>query len=156
MSTSRVYTVGQVLTAAQVNDLSQGVISKQATTSNVGPTSGTTELAIITAGSSVAGTNRRLRLSFHCRNVTGTVTGDIFILRIKEGATVLQEGHFFVASGGAAAGITAAFAAIVDSPSAGAHTYQATIQQVSGTGTATLSGTASAPILLVVEDVGTV
>lgn len=157
MSTSRVFTAGQVLTAAQMNDLPQGLLAIQRGTSDVGPTSGTTELDIITAPAvTPAGTNRRIKVSFHCRGLTGTVAGDIFILRIKEGPTVYQESHYNVpgTSGSSATAIASDFSVIIDSPPASSHTYRVSIQRLAGTGTAICTGSATGPLHLQVEDVG--
>ncbi len=155
-STSRVYTVGQVLTAAQMNDLPQGVLGKAALTAAVGPTSGTTELDVITAPAvTIAGTNRRIRIRFHSSQIAATVASDGYVTRIKEGATELAQGNFS-APGTGAQSIGVDIEAIVDSPTAGSHTYKATVQRLSGTGTATIGATATAPITFTVEDVGIV
>lgn len=156
MSTSRVYTVGQVLTAAQMNDLAQGGLGKTTLTSNVGPTSGTTELDVITAPAvTIAGTTRRLKITFSFRSINGSVANDIFSLRIKEGATILHESNWqtTLAVNGVGGGN---IVAIVDSPTAASHTYKATITRVSGTGTATIEQVAGAPIVILVEDIGQV
>src|SRR5260370_26224374 len=153
MSTSKVFTVGQVLTAALMNDLPQGSLGITRQTADIGPTVGTTELGVITAPAvTIAGSNRRIRISFHARGVDGTAVNDIYVLRIKEGATVLNESQY-VASTGATTGIASDFQAIVDSPSVCSHTYSVTITRTGGTGVGTVRGTAAAPQLLNVEDI---
>src|SRR5262249_381670 len=102
----------------------------------------------------IAGTTRRLRIAFHTKAVTGTVAGDAFTLRIKEGATVLQEENYLVP--GTSQQLAIDFEAIVDSPTAASHTYKVTIQPASGTGTATVGGRAAGPITITVQDVGQV
>lgn len=125
-------------------------------TSGVGPTSGTTELDVITAPAvTPAGTNRRLRITFHARAYTCTLATDLFVVKIKEGATVLAEAHYNPDDTGAVS-IGTDFTAWVSSPTAVAHTYKATIVRAIGTGTASVSATATAPITLAVEDVGNV
>lgn len=157
MSTSRVFTAGQVLTAAQMNDLPQGILGKVTATTDFGPASAATELDVITAPAvTIAGTTRRLRISFHARNMQSSVASDVFVIRIKEGATILQEAHFLSAVATAAESMATDFSAIVDSPSAASHTYKVTATRAIGTGNLTISGTASAPITLTVEDVGQV
>lgn len=125
-------------------------------TSSVGPTSGTTELDVITAPAVVpVGANRRLRLSFHARGLSCTVATDIFLLQIKEGATVLNQAHYNPANTGVASGASD-FSAWVSSPTTASHTYKVTIVRATGTGTASVSATATAPITFAVEDVGNV
>lgn len=154
-STSKDYTAAEVLTATLMDRHPQGVLGKATPiTSNVGPTSGTTELDIITAPAvTIAATSRRLKLSFMCRGYAATVAGDIFAISIKEGATVLG-GTVYTPPGTSVTGIGHHAFAIVDSPTVASHTYKVTIQRISGTGTATVSATATEPIQFIVEDVG--
>lgn len=149
MSNDRTYTVGQVLTAAQVNDFPQGLLGKTASSADVGPTSGTTELDIITAPAATLVAGRRIKLTFHTRAITASTVGDTFVFRLKEGATVFEE--FTHTAISTSYGIT--FSAWVDSPTAGSHTYKATVQRTAGTGTVSMSGTGS-PIVIAVEDIG--
>ena len=147
MSTSRVFTVGQVLTAAQMNDLPQGTLAGTSVTANVGPTSGTIELDVITASAvTIAGTGRRLKVSLAAQALSLSVPGDQFKIRLKEGATTLAEfdTDFQVGSPWVHVG-----------PTAASHTYKATIQRISGTGTATVLASGTAPITILVEDIGT-
>ncbi len=157
MSTSKVFTVGQVLTAALMNDLPQGSLGITRQTADIGPTVGTTELGVITAPPvTIAGSNRRIRISFHARGIDSTVAGDVHQLRIKEGATVLNDSYYVATTGSTTEAKASDFQAIVDSPSVGSHTYSVTIQRIAGTGVATVRGTATAPQLLNVEDIGAV
>jgi hypothetical protein len=157
VSTSRNFVSGNVLTAAQMDDLNQGIIAfATPITSNVGPTSSTTELDVITAPAAViAQTGRRIRITFYFRSFSGTVLNDTFSFRIKEGATTLSElsqqnNAVSVGQNGCTV------IAYVDSPTAASHTYKATIVRSTGTGTATIQAAATFPITLAVEDVGTV
>jgi len=154
-STPQDFTSGLVLTDTMMDKLPQGIVGWAApVTASVGPTSGGTELDVITAAAvTPAQTGRRWRLRFHCRGIQDTVTGDLFFLRIKEGSTVLNETHFVTYTSPATInGVD--FEAIVDSPSTASHTYKVTIQRSTGTGTATVSATSTAPILFYVEDAG--
>ena len=158
-STPKDFAAGAVLTAAQMDSMPQGVIAHATPiTSSVGPTSGTTELDVITAPAvTLLAGNRRLRITFTCRGMTPTVSSDTFIVRIKEGATILQEAHVVTfGTGTGAHGGAGTFEAVVSSPTAAAHTYKATVQRVGGTGTLTLTATATAPITLEVADAGEV
>jgi hypothetical protein len=153
MSTSRVYTVGQVLTAAQVNDLSQGVLNFTTSSADIGPTSGTTELDVITAGAvTVAASTRRIKVTFSCQSYTGMTNGDVFLLRIKEGATVLQV--FTVVASSAAVTYPGGTYSTLINPTAASHTYKVTIQRSAGTGVVTIVG--AGPLQLIVEDCGAV
>jgi len=158
-STPKDFAAGAVLTAAQMDSMPQGIIAHATPiTTSVGPTSGTTELDVITAPAvTLLAGNRRLRITFTCRGYTCSATNETFIVRIKEGATVLAESivvSFGTGTGGTGGAST--FEAIVNSPSAASHTYKATIQRSGGAGTATVSATATAPITLEVADAGEV
>jgi hypothetical protein len=155
-STSKDFTTGQVLTAAQMDEMPQGVLSLVTSTSVAGPTSGTTELDVLTAAAiTPAQTGRRLRLSFHARGISVTNAADTFIMRIKEGSTTLSEAHHQPAATGNTSG-ACDFSAFVDSPTVAAHTYKVTIVRNAGSGTASVSATATAPMTFAVEDVGAV
>lgn len=152
-STSQDFTSGQVLTAAEMDQLPQGILSTGTITTNLGPTSSTTEADLLSATATIAQTNRRLRVRFHCRAVTPSASGDTYVFRIKEGSTTLQEAHVVTtAASGTFPGLD--FEAIVDSPTAASHTYKATVQRAIGSGTLTISGTSTAPIIIYVEDAG--
>lgn len=153
-STSHDYTTGEVLTAARMDQHPQGALTVATGTSNVGPTSGTTELDIITASAvTIASASRRLKITLQVRGYSATNAGDIFQISIKEGATTLGE-TIYTPPGTSVTGIGTHLTAIVSSPTAASHTYKATIVRISGSGTATASGTATGPILLIVEDIG--
>lgn len=153
-STPHDFVSGELLTAAQMDKMPQGIFAVASSTSAIGPTSSTTELDIVTAAAvTLLTADRQIRLRFHARGISVSVADGIHIVRIKEGATVLNEAHYNPAGTGVAS-IAADFEAIVSSPTAASHTYKATIQRSSGTGNATVSATATAPITLTVEDVG--
>ena len=156
-TTPQDFTVGQVLTAVEMDMLPQGIIAMATPiTSNVGPTSSTTELDVITAPAvTPAQAGRRWRLRFHCKGIATTVADVQFFLRIKEGGTTLGESNYKdLMSSNTAVATGGDFEAIVDSPSVAAHTYKVTIQRQVGTGNATIAGSSTGPILFYVEDVG--
>jgi hypothetical protein len=149
--------VSAIVTATRLNNYPQGVLTVAPLTSDASATSSTTELDVLTASAvTLNASNRRIKISWHCRAIAATVTGgtDIFTVRIKEGATTLAESAFSpVVTAGAATG-GCDFFALLDSPTAAAHTYKVTIQRAVGSGTATVKASATGPALLVVEDVG--
>lgn len=123
-------------------------------TSNVGPTSGTTELDVITAPAVTPATaSRRLRIRFHCRGISGGTAGEQFVFRLKEGGTTLDE-HVYTFAVVTITNTGVDFSTVVSSPTLAAHTYKVTIQRTSGAGVATVNATATGPITLTVEDVG--
>ena len=149
------FTSGQVLTASEMDQLPQGIISKATSTSNSSSTSGNTTLDIITATAVTPITaDRRWRVTFRWRGFTGTASGDAFSFRVQEGSTVLHENSQIVnaASVGIGGGECTA---IIDGPTVAPHTYKGTITRTLGsTATATVNGASTYPITITVEDVG--
>jgi hypothetical protein len=156
MSTARDFTAGQVLTAAQMDDLAQGRLGVGTPgTSDVGPTSGTTSLDVITcAAVTPASTNRVLQVRARWRGIVGTNSGDVFELRLQEGATVLERQNQQIEATGVGHN-GGNIIAEVESPTAASHTYKLTITRVTGSGTATVQGAATYPIAISVVDIGT-
>lgn len=146
-------TVAPAAWADQVRDnfeaLPRGILGLAESTSNKGPTSGTTELDILSIAVTV-GSSRRIRISFQAVETSGTTVEDRFYLRLKEGATQLLQAQ----SATVASNATYWVPWVTLAPSAGAHTYKATIQRVGGTGIQTLVASATSPIQLLVEDIG--
>jgi len=141
----------------RASDITRVVAKATDITSNVGPTSGTTPLDVITAPAfTPPDTNRRYMLVFHCRSIDTSVTGDQFVVEFKEGATILNgESYWSVGTGaGDKSGMT--FIAYVDGPTAASHTYKVTITRTAGTGTATVDAGGTFPIQLAVHYVGKV
>ena len=156
MSTSHDFLAGEVLTAALMDSLPQGVLGIGTATADSSSTSGTTTLDLVTASAvTIAATGRRLRITGTWRSITGTVSGDVFSFRIQEGATVLDEQNqqIEVASVGHNGGV---IQADVASPTAASHTYKLTVTRVLGTGTASVAGAATYKMKILVEDVGQV
>ncbi|HEV8653266.1 MAG TPA: hypothetical protein VG276_28705 [Actinomycetes bacterium] len=152
-SSPKDFAAGAVLTAAQMDSLPQGVFAVATATADVGPTSGTTELDVVTASAVVLlAANRRLKLTFAWRGLSGATSGDVYTLRIKEGATVLMEST--QAPSGALGQLGGTMVRHLPSPTAASHTYKATIQRAAGTGTVSVQGNANYPIQLIVEDGG--
>jgi len=154
-STSQDFTSGQVLTAAELDQLPQGVLATASTTSNLGPLLAGSETTLLTLSAvTPAQTSRRFRLGFHCRGVSGDVVNDVFVIRFKEGATTLNETHFVPRVGSSTITQGLDFSHYIDSPTVASHTYSVVVIKSSGTGNITLSGTSTAPTFLYLEDVG--
>jgi len=157
MSTSTDHVAGQVFTAANADNLAQGVLGIQKGTSDVGPTSSTTELDVITAPAvTIASTGRRLRITGAISACVQSTTPEdsTFEFKIKESSTQLDA--IRIRPQGVtddADGFT--LVAFVDNPSAASHTYKMTVQRISGTQNCTIKATSTRPIKIVVEDVGT-
>lgn len=115
---------------------------------NVGPTSGTTELDVVTAPAIMGDGSTPVKVSVAWNSLTGSVAGDTFEIHIKEGATQLQNARIKVQGTAAEAGGSTF---VVLTPSAGSHTYKATVVRVNGTGTATLAAASTQPITIAVE-----
>jgi len=94
--------------------------------------------------------NQRIRLGF--RGMTySTVANDDVQINLKEGGTVLQQA-VMVADTANTQQPTHADVVLV--PSAGAHTYKASLQRAVGTGNVALFATATAPAYLLAEILG--
>jgi len=136
-----------------LNYLDDSRVKYQTGTSDVGPTSGTTILDVITAPAfTPISSSRLLRVMFHYRSITGTVSGDVFEMMVREGSTQLNSNNEKIQSTGTGqnGGVVEA---LVASPSAAAHTYNGSIQRASGTGTGTVNGSSTFAILITVEDI---
>ena len=123
-------------------------------TTNVGPTSGTAELTLITAPPVTGDAVKRFKItaSFWC--LSGSVNGDRFRMYLKGSSPANPVATFdFTVTNGTMSGSTLS---ISDVPIVGAQTYSLTILRVSGTGTATLNATpvvAGAPFEILVEQI---
>lgn len=128
---------------------SQKVLGIAQVTGNQSGISGDTDLVGVTVTVTV-GASRRIKVTSEV-TVGATVTDDQAMLRIKEGATTLVEREGKVTSGRGKHIIATAWL----TPTAGSHTYKASLQRVLGTGTLSAAN-ALAPSTLVVEDMGAV
>jgi hypothetical protein len=95
------------------------------------------------------GAGRRIRISADLAFVT-TVSGGLPRVRIKEGATQLQERSMSTGSTSA----ESIAPSVVLTPSTGAHTYKLTALLALGSGSMSLSASATAPAYILVEDIG--
>lgn len=155
LSSSRDYVPGAVLTAAQADDWAQGVLGRASTTTNQGPTSGTTILDILSAPAvTFAAANRLIKVTIQWRGINVATDPGIYSVMIREGSTKLNEqNHKVETTGTGQQGGTLVH--WIASPSAAAHTYKFSLQRASGTGTGTVEADATYPIQITVEDCGT-
>jgi hypothetical protein len=139
--------------------LPRGRLTTRTQTSDMSATSGTTEKDIFTTAPDAVtlDAGRAVKLTLSIRSITASVANDIYSVRIKEGATQLMEQNFrgiAAAVGSDGMTLTVTLDASYNPPSAGSHSYKATIVRAAGTGTATIQGAAGRPIQFTVEDVG--
>lgn len=118
---------------------------------NAGPTSGTTELTLFTVIATI-GTGRRVRISHFEPNNIGTAGADNFSFRIREDGNNRQDITYQVVAGNTQT--RTAINTVILTPTAGSHTYTATVTRTSGTGTLTPTRSATVVAFLVVEDIG--
>lgn len=118
----------------------------QVATSQTG-ISAETDLTGVTVPATV-GTSRRIKVVAEV-TIGATVSNDAAVLRIKEGATVLRKREGNVVAG---RGLVM-HAEVWLTPTAGAHTYKASLERSVGTGTLSVAGT-DADSLMSVDDMG--
>lgn len=148
MSTSR--TFAGPLTAAQMNDISQGSVGYAAVTATQGSITTFVDLTSLTVTvTMVAGRRLRIKAFAH---VQSTVANDIIGLRILEDGSQIVQGNISspVANWGVGAN-----AEIVRTPAAGSHTWKLQCGRDTGTGTISMAATATIPAFILVEDIGT-
>lgn len=141
--------VGDVLTKANFDKLPGGWIGYAEAVAD--QTGITTEVDLTSLSVTVTvNTARRIRITAYLPNVTTTVAADIARLSLKEGGTLLNLAQRTVTTTNGAT----VRAEWVGTPTAGAHTYKATIVRQSGTGTLVSSAGATFPAFILVEDLG--
>jgi hypothetical protein len=112
------------------------------------------ETDIVTAAAfTPVDSSRLLRVSVVVRGLQFSVATDIFVFRIKEGSTQLQERTVRSESGGTGTdGFD--FWVYIPNPTAASHTYKLTGGRVDGTGTCVIQADATYPCQILVEDCG--
>jgi hypothetical protein len=96
------------------------------------------------------GTGRRIRITVSVE-VESSVANDLAEMRIKESTTQLQRGRLVCDT--ANQGQTIQRSAVL-TPSAGSHTYKATLLRASGTGNIQSTAALTLPAFILVEDIG--
>lgn len=154
----RTWVAGAKLTAAQlntdvrdnldfINDRMLGyaeVTSDQATiTSEVDLTGLTTTVDV--------GTDRMIKITGMV-HIRGTSVENVGTLRIKESTTVLNAAQSFWTRTNADGELIAM--AIVNSPSAGSHTYKLSLQMPTGSGSIDMKASSTLIAFILVEDIG--
>lgn len=121
----------------------QAVANQATITAAVDLTSLTTTVTVPYAG-------HRVRITAEVQ-LQSTVADDVAQVLIMEGATQLNVGPMLCRPAATALKVIA-HALVV--PTAAAHTYKLQGQRVSGTGTVTMTASATAPAFILVEDLG--
>jgi hypothetical protein len=106
------------------------------------------------AGLSVAPTveaNRRVRVTAFGQVAAGIAAAAFRGQLYQDGAIV---GRWLSSPSTPAGERTTGYGAVILTPSGGSHTYKATLQVVSGSGSATLEAAAGVPAYILVEDIG--
>lgn len=130
-------------------DLPAGTLAYAEVTADTAAIS--TETTVLTAAAVTVVAGRRVRITAGFGKMSASVAGDVFELRIKEGATVLGLRSFSRAANNSDGEMAVAYV----TPSGGSHTYTATLARVSGTGTMAGNASATNKASIVVEDIGT-
>ena len=140
---------GEVLTALKVNNLPGGWIGYAEVAADQLSITTVVDLSGLVLNVTV-GASRRLRVTVYT-SVYSTVVGDSATLSIKEGATQLSTRAEVFSKASTLEGVSCA--AIV-TPTAGAHTYKATLERTTGTGTLLMGASGTQPAFILVEDIG--
>jgi hypothetical protein len=147
LSTSRTYTTGQVLTAAQQNDLEQGTLGyAQVTANQTGITTVVDLTGLTVTVTVVAGRRIRIMGSATFQNNTLDAIAEMTIL---EDATTIQTADITCRP---ASSNQLLDATVIRQPSVGSHTYK--LKAAAGGGTVQMSASATAPAFILVEDIG--
>lgn len=98
----------------------------------------------------------RFRISCSFLVLTGTVVGDVFDVYLLDSTTgtILKTQRCYVTAatgGGSFIGAPGQTLMTIDTPATGTHVYNVAYRRVAGTGTGTLSASATAPLDLVIE-----
>jgi hypothetical protein len=139
-------TTGITHTAANDNNLPGGWIGYVQVVANQSSITGEADLTGLSQAITV-NTNRRIKVTGKIQ-VSSTVSTDSAILRIKEGATQLQQGRGNADN----SGLTIQVSAVL-TPTAGSHTYKLSLER-DGTGSATMQASSTVPAFLLIEDIG--
>lgn len=112
----------------------------------------TTEVALTNLSVTVAVpyAQHRIKITGHA-DFASTVADDIPLLRIKESTTQLQDGLSVCRVANFATTIETT---VVLVPTAGSHTYNLSGQRFNGTGTVSMTASATGPAFILVEDLG--
>lgn len=143
-------TAGQVLTAANVNNLPGGWIGFVEVTTAQSGISAITDLTGLSQAVTVNNT-RKIKITFHSPGTLSTVAGDRFRYYVREGATILQTIEGVAPGTSRAEGMTMTWSG---NPSSGSHTYKISLERITGTGTLTAAADADGKMQMLIEDIG--
>lgn len=109
------------------------------------------------AGSStpvVLPSNHWIEVKFYCPGFHSTGASESWSIQIKDGSSVIQERFFDMVAVAPRAFGGGETVRLLENPSAGAHTYKATLARSTGTGAGSTVVSTTAPAYLVVKDLG--
>lgn len=125
------------------NPTSIGTASRTTTMSGFSAENTMTSVVVL-----VPATSREIAVKIAVPQVYSSIDGDRFTIKLKEDGTVIQQYY-------ARAPLTHGWSGSVDvqkaAPSAGSHTYSATIERDAGTGTLTCYAAATSPMQITVD-----
>ena len=121
-------------------------------TANQGGISGETDLTGLSVTVTIPA-GRILRIAAHVW-VLSTVANDVGRVTLRDGVTSIALGTLPNLPVSASVGPTSDPATLLVNPTAGVHTYKATLTRMTGTGTLTSQASAGTPAWLSVEDMG--
>lgn len=129
----------------------RGLPDVQTGTSTAGPTSGTTELTIISSASITLDGRTRVKVVFSSGNMHPTVVNDVFTFRISMDGVSQREIRFLVTTAAADSGRHYEWVSGT-APSAGAHVFSARVVRASGTGVMSVDASATVMYQLTVAE----
>ena len=145
------FVAGEIVTANKMNQIPKGVLGYAFRTSNItGLSGGPVDLPDLSVQVTVPA-GRLIRVVGYVRAWSGPTEGEDANLLIREDGNIVSTRRVIAARAGAAEGGTVQ--ALVR-PSAGAHTYNLSFEQVTGASNWTTLASSSAPIFILVEDIG--
>jgi hypothetical protein len=138
--------------AVQARVTAAGVLGYAEVTAN--QSSITTEVALTGLTSTVTvAQGRRVKITGSIR-VGSSVVDDVVTMRIKEDGTTVQTAEINIDSRTTAAINQSLERSVVETPTAGSHTYTITLALGGGSGSLTMVASSTSPAFILVEDIG--
>src|SRR5690606_30801439 len=145
------FVAGEIVTANKMNQIPKGVLGYAFRTSHItGLSGGPVDLPDLSVQVSVPA-GRVIRVVGYVRAWDGPAQGDLANFLVLEGSNVLGIKRLIAAASNNAEG--GAVEALLR-PSAGAHTYKLSFEQVSGTSAWRAQASEAVPAYILVEDIG--
>lgn len=150
MSHDHTFVAGEVLTATNLNDLTSGRVSSVSVTSSQGSITTITDLTSLTITfTAIASRYYEIRGMVM---VQSTVAADRVEVAITDGSNTYVSAASILTSTANVDQSLNVFGLV--SPGAGSVTYKLRALRVSGTGTVTMSASATRPALFLIKDIG--